>query len=42
MQMIGWNSFYHFIRWENGLNKRLKHIKNIRKETESKRNEDES
>jgi len=40
--MIGWNSFLSFIRWENGLNKRQKRVKDGRKEIKNERNKDES
>ena len=40
--MIGGNLFYFLIRRENGLNDRLKLVKNGRKETEIERNKNES
>ena len=40
--MIGGNLFYFLIRRENGLNDRLKLVKNERKETEIERNKNES
>ena len=40
--MIGGNLFYFLIRQENGLNDRLKLVKNGRKETEIERNKNES
>jgi len=40
--MIGGNLFYFLIMRENGLNDRLKLVKNERKETKIERNKNES